>query len=295
MRVFNRLEFVISEALSALSRNRLMTLAAVTTVAVSLFLFGGMGYAYFRISKFADSIPGKFRMLVYLKDDATQAEVTRVATQLRAIPAVESASWIPRDKAWERWKKDHPTALTEGVENPLPEGFRVILSDLKQSDSVVAAIKANPLVAQENGVKYMRDEQNFVDALMTALRVVGGVVGGILFLIAGVLIYNAIRLTVLSRRLEIRIMQLVGASRATVYVPFLIEGMLQGVIGGIVASGLVVGAYYGFNWVMQNMVSFSYSPAQFAYVPVLAILTGAGALYGIFCSTLAIRAPLKYR
>jgi cell division transport system permease protein len=141
----------------------------------------------------------------------------------------------------------------------------------------------------------MKDEQNFVDALLTALRVVGGVVGGILFLIAGVLIYNAIRLTVLSRRIEIRIMQLVGASRATVYVPFLIEGMLQGVIGGIIASGLVVGAYYGFNWVMHTMVSFTYNPAEFAYVPVLAILTGAGALYGIFCSTLAIRAPLKYR
>src|SRR3954454_11736023 len=86
--VFNRIEFVISEALTALSRNRLMTLAAVTTVAVALFLFGGMGYAYYRISSFAQTIPGKFRMLVYLKDEATRKDVKAVASQIRIIPGV---------------------------------------------------------------------------------------------------------------------------------------------------------------------------------------------------------------
>ncbi len=292
--MFNRIEFVISEALTALSRNRLMTLAAVTTVAVSLFLFGGMGYAYFRISSFAKTIPGKFRMIVYLKDEATRTDVKQVAAQIRGIPGVSSVSWIPKEKAWERWKLEHPTSLTEGVENPLPEGFRVIIGDLKQSDTVAETIQKNPMVATENGVKYMRDEQNFVETLLAIFRWVGLIVGGILFLTAGILIYNAIRLTVLSRRLEIRIMQLVGASRLTVYVPFLIEGMLQGVIGAIVASGLVVGAYFGVTWGLQQL-SAAYTPAEFPYVAVLTILTCAGALYGIFCSMLAIRAPLKYR
>src|SRR4051812_8935517 len=120
--MFNRIEFVISEAITALSRNRLMTLAAVTTVAVSLFLFGGMGYAYFRMARYAQTIPGKFRMLVYLRDEATRTDVKQVAAQVRAIPGVASVSWIPKDKAWEKWKQDHATGFTEGVDNPLPEG-----------------------------------------------------------------------------------------------------------------------------------------------------------------------------
>ncbi|HVT11669.1 MAG TPA: permease-like cell division protein FtsX [Fimbriimonadaceae bacterium] len=295
MRVIDRLEFVISEALTALSRNRLMTLAAVTTVAGALFLFGGLGYAYYRLSHYADTIPGKFRMLVYLRDEATRADVEKTAQQIRKLPGVASVAWIPKDKAWERWKQEHQTGLTEGIDNPLPEGFRVLLTDLKQSDQVVASIKAIPMVAPENGVKYMADEANFVEGLLTAMRFFGMVVGGLFFLVAGVLIYNAIRLTVLSRRLEIRIMQLVGSSRLTVYVPFLIEGMLQGIMGAAVAGGLVVGSYFGFGWLVTNHVPIPYTPAPFPYAYVFALLAGAGALYGVMCSMLAIRAPLKYR
>jgi cell division transport system permease protein len=291
--MLNRLEFVVSEALTALSRNRLMALAAVTTVAVSLFLFGGMGYAYYRVSAYAKTIPGKFNMLVYLKDEATKKDVQEVAAKIRSIPGVGPVSWIPKDKAWERWKLEHPSALTEGVDNPLPEGFKVVLTDLKASDAVVGSIKSIPIV-DPDGVKYLRDEQNFVETLLTILRWIGLVVGGILFVTAGVLIYNAIRLTVLSRRLEIRIMQLVGASRLTVYVPFLIEGMIQGVVGALIATGLVIGAYMGVSYGLQSL-SASYSPATFQYLPVLLILCAAGALYGVLCSVLAIRAPLKYR
>lgn len=295
MPVFNRIEFVVSEALTAFTRNRLMMFAAVSTVAIALFLLGGMGYAYYRIDRYAQSIPGKFRMVVYLRDEATQKDVQDTAAKVRSIAGVASVAWIPKDKAWDRWKKDLPAELTTGVDNPLPEGLRVILTDLKKSDDVVASIKAIPTVAPKNGVRYMREEQNLVDGILVGLKLFGGVVGGILLVLAGILIHNAIRLTVLSRRLEIRIMQLVGASRPTVYVPFLIEGMIQGIVGGILAAGLVFGAYHGFNWMTTTMVPIGYTPAPFPYVGVFGILTAAGAIYGILCSTAAIRAPLKYR
>lgn len=291
MRMFDRIEFVISEALSALSRNRLMTLAAVTTVAVSLFLFGGLGYAYFRVNNFAQSVPGKFQMQVYLKDSTSRQDVSKVASDLRAVPGVASATFIPKEGAWLRWKHEHPTALSQGVENPLPDGFKVILSDLKQSDAVVTSLKAMPAVEE---VRYMREEQNFVETLLTIFRWIGLVVGGVLFLTAGVLIYNAIRLTVLSRRIEIRIMQLVGASRLTVYIPFLIEGMLQGIMGAALATGLVIGGYAAVSAGLEHL-TVAYTPAVFPYLPVLGMLAAAGAIYGVFCSMLAIRAPLKYR
>ncbi len=292
--MFNRLEFVISEAFVALFRNRLMTIAAVTTVAVALFLFGGLGFAYFRISQYAQTIPGKFNMMVYLRDEATKSEVSAVAAKIRALPGVANAFYVPKEKAWERWKQEHPTGMTEGVENPLPEGFKVVLSDLKESDAVVASIKSMPEVAPENGVQYLRDEQNLVESILVLFRYIGIGVGGILMITAGLLIYNAIRLTVLSRRLEIRIMQLVGASRAMVHIPFLIEGMLQGIFGAMIASLLVIGGYFGFNYAMKQLQAGHMTPA-FPYVEVVGILCAAGALYGIFCSMLAVRVPLKYR
>lgn len=292
--MFNRLEFVISEALVALSRNRLMTLAAVTTVAVALFLFGGLGYAYYRLNIVADKIPGKFNMRVFLKDETTRTQVSEVATKLRSLPGVANAFYMPKDKAWERWKVEHPQALTQGVDNPLPDGFKVVLSDLKSSDSVVSAIQAMPEVATENGVLYMREEQNFVESVLVIFRYVGLIVGGVLLVTAGLLIYNAIRLTVLSRRLEIRIMQLVGASRMMVHVPFLIEGMIQGVVGALIAFGLISGGYYGATVAIQNFQADA-SPGPFPYIEAVLILTAAGAIYGVFCSMLAIRVPLKYR
>ncbi len=293
--MLNRIEFVISEALVALSRNRLMTLAAVSTVAVALFLFGGMGYAYYRVDKYAQTIPGKFKMLVYMRDGATKRQISDTAKQIRAMDGVSTVHLVPKGMAWEKWKIEHRSGLTEGVDNPLPDALKVVLSDLGKSERVVTSIEQLPVVAPENGVRYMKDEQNFVEGLLTILRGVGIIVGGILFVTAGMLIYNAIRLTVLSRRLEIRIMQLVGASRGTVYIPFLIEGMLQGVIGAIVASGLVVAVYAAFNWLVQTRIDAGYIASAFPYSEVIGMLCTAGATYGILCSILAVRAPLKYR
>lgn len=295
--MFNRIEFVISEALVALSRNRLMTLAAVTTVAVSLFLFGGLGYAYYRLDQYAQTIPGKFNMLVFLKDDTTKQQVSEVAAKLRAMPGVASAFYVPKDKAWERWKIKNPTALTEGVDNPLPDGFKVVLKDLKQSDEVVASIKSLPEVAPENGVQYLASEQNFVETLLVIFRYVGLIAGGVLFITAGVLIYNAIRLTVLSRRLEIRIMQLVGASRLTVHVPFLLEGMIQGIMGALISAAMVAGGYFLLYIKVQQYMPTAHAAfsVPFPWLTMLWMLASAGAAYGIFCSLLAVRVPLKYR
>ncbi|MBI3722189.1 MAG: hypothetical protein HY248_06505, partial [Fimbriimonas ginsengisoli] len=111
--MFDRLEFLFGEATMALRRNVLMALAAITTVAVSLFLIGGLGYVYFRIDEYARTLPGKQEMRVFLRSGAPYAQITETAKQIRAMPGVASAVWMPKEKVWEKERLQHPD-LTEG-------------------------------------------------------------------------------------------------------------------------------------------------------------------------------------
>ncbi len=292
--MFDRLGFLVGEALIALRRNGTLAFAAISTVAVSLFLIGGLGYLYYQTDQYAKTLPGKFEMRVFLKQGTSLEGVQKTAAQLRAIPGVGPVSWIPRDKAWAKMRKDSP-ALTEGLDNPYPDAFKVTIADLHRGDAIAQAVRGLSAVdPSPNAVSYLRDEQRFLDELLQVFKLVGGVVGGLLFVVAGVLIYNAIRLTVLSRRLEIRIMQLVGASRFTIHVPFVIEGIVQGTIGGIIATGLLFGGNYFLGEFLRSFAALSNLP-QFPLLDMLMLLTLTGAAYGIVCSELALRARLQYR
>lgn len=289
--MFDRLSFILSEALAAIRRNGVMNFAAISTVAVSLFLLGGAAYAYYRAVEYADSIPGKFDMRVYLKDDANAKTVGDVAERIRKLPGVKDVNWMPKDAAWARYKAENPDFIKKigDIGNPLPHGFKVTVKDLSDGPAVANAISSLPQVRPTDGVQYMKDEQEMVDQGIRILRWLGTGVGGLLLLTAGILIYNAIRLAVLARRREIRIMRLVGASPLTVFVPFLIEGAIQGIVGGLVAGGLLFLANLRFGDFLTSLNSKGEIPT-FPIGAVLLILTGAGAVYGIFCSTLSLRA-----
>jgi cell division transport system permease protein len=284
--VFDRISFVIGEAMAALRRNGFMTFAAVSTVAVSLFLLGGLGYSYMRAVDYARSIPGKFDMRVYLVPGATSDAIRETAAKIRQIPGVASTFLIPKDKAWEKEMHDDP-ANTRGLENPYPDGFKVTIKTLKDGDTVAEHLRAIPTIDPDPGVVYLKEEQHLIDDGLQVMRWLGLVIAGLLFFTAGVLIFNAIKLTITHRRREIRIMQLVGASNFTVRVPFLIEGVVQGVLGGAFASLMLFGAqnvFQNFLLTLSTRTQLSAFPATQAAL----ILGGAGGAYGLICSALAV-------
>jgi cell division transport system permease protein len=293
--MLDRIEFLIHEALIALRRNGWMTFAAISTVAVSLFLLGGLGFAYLKTSEFAESIPGRFEMRVHLRAGTTQQDIGETAAKIRAIEGVKEASWIPRDKAWERMKEEDPKNTSGIEENPLPDAFKVVVSDLSKGDEIAETIKHMRTVSSHpKAVVYLKEEQQFVQDMLEAIRNLGSVLATLLTITAWILIYNAIRLTVQSRRLEIRIMQLVGSSRLTVQIPFLIEGILQGLVGGATAAFLLQLAYFAFGQ-MVGTIKAGPQMAPFPLTLALVVLGSMGMLYGLVCSMIAVRRPLKYR
>jgi cell division transport system permease protein len=284
--MLDRLAFVIGEAFVALRRNGFMTFAAISTVAVSLFLLGGLGYSYLRAVEYARTIPGKFDMRLFLLPGTPADKISETAAKIRRIPGVASCFLIPRDKAWAKEMKDDP-ANTAGLENPYPDGFKVTIKQLKDGDTVASQLRAIPEVDPDPGVVYLKDEQHLIDDGLQVMRWLGLVIAGLLFFTAGVLIFNAIKLTITHRRREIRIMQLVGASNFTVRMPFLIEGVIQGLVGGAFAALMLFGAQH----VFQNFLMTLSSKTQLSVFPsgqAVMILGGVGAAYGLICSGLAV-------
>ncbi len=289
--MLDRIEFLLTEAFTALRRNGLMTFAAVTTAAASLFLLGGLAYVYYRVSGFTTNVSNKFEMNVFMRMDLPRPQALDAAAKIKKMPGVRSVTLLPKEQSWKEWQQKLNLS-PEGIDNPLPDKLRVMLTDPTKADNLATSIQLMPEVYQPSGVEYSKDAQRLIDTMLTLVRYVGGGFGIVLLLTAGILIHNAIRLTVIARRREIRIMQLVGASYSTIWIPFVIEGMIQGMIGGFCAAFLLWGAQGGLQKFVEGITSQIAFPA-FPLWTVVGILSAIGAGYGFCCSAIAVREPLR--
>lgn len=289
--MLDHLEFLFGEAFAALRRNAWMTFAAVSTAAIALFLIGGLGFTYFQVRDYASTLSSRFTMRAMLRDGTTFPEIKKTAETIRGFPGVAQVQWVPRAGEWEKWKKREPR-VTEGLENPFPDALKIRVSDVDRTDQVVGMIQRLPQIDPEGGVEYLEPEQRFLSESLGLIRWLGFALGGLCFLTAGILIYNAIRLTVMARRREIRIMQLVGASHGTIRVPFLLEGAVHGALGGVLGTLLLWSAHIGIS---QRLIEFSSigRPAEFPLGGAFVALILAGIFYGVLCSAIAVRSPLK--
>jgi cell division transport system permease protein len=291
--MLDRIQFLIGEGFLALRRNGWMTFAAISTVAVALFLIGGLFYVHTLLKTFAGEMTGVVDIRAFVQEGASPAERSRIAQDIRKIPGVKSAVLIPGDKYWEKFLKENPKHREYAeIDNPYPDSFKIALTDLKLADGVVSEVKRVKGVSS-NEVKYLADVANLLAQGQAVVSWLGVAVGGLLFVTAGVLIYNAIRLTVISRRLEIRIMQLVGASFLTVRVPFYIEGVVQGLLGGTISVFIIFAAQTVLSWRMRDF--FRFDELTFPWLQFFLALPLLGALYGLLCSMIAVRTPLRYR
>lgn len=286
--MFDRIEFLVSEAFTALRRNTWMSFAAITTSCMALFLLGGMGFAYKGISDYASTLPSKFEIRVFLKEEKTGATTKEAIDEIAQMPGVDKAVLVPKAEAWAKMQREMPD-ITKGIANPLPDAINVTLKDVDKADSIAVKIRKIAIV-EKDGVKYEGETQALLSQTLALLRWVGSALGGLMLLTSAVLIYNAIRMTIVARRREIRIMRLVGATRLTVTVPLLIEGLVQGAIGGFFASCLILGSHQLMSKLLTNLAGFirlGGLPAGLVFSTIIAM----GSIYGLACSLLAVRDP----
>jgi cell division transport system permease protein len=243
MAVLRALRYFFEEAFSSLWRSRLIHALSIGTIAISLFVLGAFLTVASNLNEVVTRWTRKVQVTFYLEDGLAAPVRESLIGRLREDPAVEAIESVSREQALERFRtlfRDLRHLPDDLGENPFPASLEVTLrGDHRSADEaqrLVARFEGSP------GVEEVQYDLLWIQRLATTVRLVrgaGGVLGGILVLAGIFTISNVIKLTVYARQDELDIMRLVGATRAYVRGPFVVEGMLQGGLGGLLSVGLL--------------------------------------------------------
>jgi cell division transport system permease protein len=243
MALLRALAYFFREALTSLWRSRLINALSVGTIAVSLFVLGAFLAVANNLNEVVTHWTQKVQVIFYLEDRIEDRILQSLEDRLKEDAAVEGVVLVSRAQALERFRalfRDLRSLPEDLGENPFPASLEVSLKGGHQSapevQRLVHAYEKAP------GVQEVQYDLLWIERLATGARLVRGVgtfLGGILVLAGVFTISNVIRLTVYARQDELDIMRLVGATQAYVKGPFIVEGMIQGGLGGLLAVGLL--------------------------------------------------------
>ncbi|MFD2369345.1 permease-like cell division protein FtsX [Brevibacillus sp. GCM10020057] len=288
----------VREGVKNLGRNGWMSFASISAVTITLFILGVFLILAMNVNYFAQTVEKQVEIRVFLDVLATKENVAQVEQNIKAIPKVDTVTFIPKDEGLKQFKESlgEKAYLFDGLEkdNPLPDTFVVKTKDPKDTSVVAAQIKKLEYVKNLN---YGEGTVEKLFAWTGAIRNVG-----IAFIIglgftAMFLIANTIKLTIVARRREIEIMKLVGATNWFIRWPFFVEGLLMGIIGALIPTAmLTVGYYY-----LLDGIQSSFEAAQlFKLLPLFPLvyqvalaLIAIGAFIGIWGSLVSVRRFLR--
>lgn len=291
-----RFGYFVSETIQNLRRNFLMTVAAISTVAISLLLLGGTQILGLIVNNVTLNWEAKVEISTYLRDDATQNEIGALEEEIAQMPEVQDVTYVSKDQAFEEFKEMYETQpeFYENLpEDALPASLRIKLVDADQTEAVAAAIEGAP------GVKDVRFGGEIIKRLLrvnSLLRTITLVMSIILMVAAAALIANTIRLAIYARRDEIGIMKLVGATNWFIRIPFMLEGVFAALMGAVAAGAVILLA----NTLLFSRIGetltflgpvFSFTSTEI--VTVMLVLGGTGCAVGLVGSMMALRRFLE--
>jgi cell division transport system permease protein len=268
-----RASFVFSEVITGLRRNVTMTIAMILTTAISLGLLGGGLLVVRLIDKMQTLYSDKVEVSVYLTNDVSandkncsQQPCAGLRDELTQTSGVESVTFENRDQAYARFKEifsSQPELIKLARPEALPASFHVKLVDQSRSDVIIKAFNGKP------GVRSVDDQGQFLNRFFDVLNGVRNATFAVALvqaLAALLLISNTIQVSAYTRRTEVGIMRLVGATRWYTQLPFLLEAVVAGIIGAVLAVALLVVAKVAFlDKVLQ-------APIQSGVIPELGML-----------------------
>jgi cell division transport system permease protein len=290
---WGRTQFFWAEVAQNFTRNAAMALTAIGTVAISIVVLGVFLFARTSFNLLLNNVVSKVDIAVYLKDEATPADIDTMMRQLRADQRVDNVRFVSKQEALETLRKRLAGQVNLGLinVNPLPNSFVVHTTDPAEVPGLAAQLQAKPNVA------FVNYGSKVTEKLLVIRRVLGAIGLGVIVLLlvaTALIIYNTIRLTVFARQREITIMQLVGATNWTIRWPFVFEGLLTGLAGGLIGLLVLWPAYH--TLAPKLTLNLPFLPLNLADVSVGRIavellLVGAGV--GMLASWLSVSRYLR--
>jgi len=280
---------VIREALLAFRRAPLLSSLSVTTIAFSLFVVGLFGLVAVNLQRALREVAERVEIVAYLLPGTPIETITLAEKDIEAFPEVQAATYVSEDSALARARAElveFRDVLQELERNPLPASVEVKLKpryrDVQHVNDVAERLQGFGFV---DDVRFGRDWVEQLDRLRQIAAAVGLVVGAAFAVVAIIIIGTTIRMAVLQRSREIAIMRLVGATDGFIRRPFLLQGAIKGMLGGLAAIGLSYGAYALINRWLIHAAFFSTEQAV--------AIVGFGMLIGFFGSAASVGRHLR--
>jgi cell division transport system permease protein len=290
----------VSQAYENVRRSSVTHILTVVTIAVAIFLLGIFSLFVHNSSTAVARESGEMVVMVFLKDAASQSEIDGMAAQLRQIAPGLSVTYTDKAQALSSFRKmlGDDARMLEGLEvdNPLPASLNVKLASAEEAERLYGIIVEKLSGhAKVDSVRYSRSGVAQIRKMIRLIQIVGAAGMVFLFIIAGFIIANTIKLALYNHRLEIEIMQLVGARRGSIYAPYMLEGLAQGLLGAAVGVLGVLGVFLVCRSFLNDATVLQLVLPSFEFIPgihIVGVLI-AGAVVGVTGSFLAVRRFLE--
>jgi cell division transport system permease protein len=259
----------------------LLSTLSILTLTFTLFLLGLFYLFHVNLNQVIVEMDRRVQLVIYLRDDVSRDEVEKIRIDLFQREEVRSAKYISKEDALNRFREElgEESFLLEGLSvNPLPASIEVDFKEGYFDDEIILSLAKvteghDSVESVDSGGMWLGKLQ----LVRTLITIVGSVGGTVLLVVAMVIIGSAIRMTVFSRKTELLVMKIVGSADWTIEGPFLIEGLIKGAVGGVVAVVLSYGVYYIVDSRLIGLIPF---PSLYGFVVILiGILLSTGGTY----------------
>jgi cell division transport system permease protein len=282
-----QLRYVLREGFSGFKRAKLSMFAAVFTICVSLLLLSFFAILFLNANSVVNSLREKVEMEAFLNDQLSNDKITEVKGLVEMLDGVREVHYVSKEEAAKIFQQEFGEDIFKILNfNPLPASLKIFLKEgyktAKHAESIVQQVKSLKGV---DDVIYRKQLLEMLDERAKLFLWITLGVGIFITLSSVILVANTIRLAIYAKRKIIQTMKLIGATRGFIRLPFLLEGFLQGLLGGLIAAGIV---FVLFNY-MEQWLTVSLS--QFVYVQpyYYSIIVGVGCVLGLFGSMISVR------
>jgi cell division transport system permease protein len=282
-----RIGYLLREGVSGFRRAKLAMFSAIVTIAISLLILSLFSILLINANSVVESLRERVEMEAFLQEGLGQGELDSLAQQIRAVAGVRDVAFISKDSAAAIYREEFGQDIYKVLDfNPLPASFKIYLQ--QNSRTAKAAQTIYDQVVTFKGVDeviYRKTLLELLDKRATILLWIALGIGVFITISSVFLVANTIRLAIYNKRKIIQTMKLLGATRSFVRIPFLLEGVIQGLIGGVLASCTV---FLVFEFLARYV---SAELIEFVRVEIIAygIIVGVGCLLGLVGSMISVR------
>ncbi len=289
-----RVRLFVGEALRSITANLSTTVAATMTVLIGMFLLGLFIALGSWVVSWTEHVKKEVLVNVYFELDATEQQIVTVRNRVARMPEVEKVVYVSPDEALAQMKKEHPDLFEVPLPtNPLPPALKVTPKDAEQVEVVANRLDPPPAGVEE--VNYGKKQTDRVLKVAGIIELVFLIASAILLVASIILIANTIRLSIFSRRREIEVMKLVGATNWFVRGPFMLEGLICGLVGAAIAVVLLfLGRELALPAVFSDTIQEAGSDVRaWDFGLIAGILVLAGLVLGALGSGITLRRFLR--